>query len=267
VTHGAARIAMFDSGLGGLSVYTELRSALPSAEVVYAADTARMPYGDRPLGEVEHFARQMIARLRPVEPSLLVIACGTTCSAFDASGYVPPNLPTLAIVDCGIAAALSRSASKRIGVIATAATIASGIFERKLAGACTGVQVTSVAAPALVPLVEAGAWASHEAEAAVDRYCEPFRAAACDVVILGCTHYPHLRTWFERSLASGVALVDPAQACAETAARMLAGYAPGNGSLTVEVSGDPEMFARRAFELAGVRAAVTRQIDFSAQVE
>jgi glutamate racemase len=267
MTRGAARIAMFDSGLGGLSVYTALREVLPAADVVYAADTARMPYGDRPLGEVEGFARQMIARLRADEPSLLVIACGTTCSAFDASGYVPPGLPTLAIVDCGIAGALLRSASKRIGVIATAATIASGIFARKLAQAEPGVLVTSVAAPALVPLVEAGAWASDEAMSAVDDYCEAFRAAGCDVVILGCTHYPHLRPSFERSLGSGVALVDPAQACAAAAARMLAGYAPGSGSLTVEVSGDPQTFARRAFELAGVRAAATHHVDFSAQVE
>ncbi len=267
MTQSSSRIAMFDSGLGGLSVYAALRSALPWADIVYAADTARMPYGDRPLAEVERFARQMIARLRLADPALLVIACGTTCSAFDASGYSPPGLRTLAIVDCGIASAVSRSATKRIGVVATAATIGSGIFERKLAAACADAHVTAVAAPSLVPLVEAGAWASDEAKKAVDEYCRAFRAAACDVVILGCTHYPHLRAWFQKSLGSGVALIDPAQACAAAAARMLAGSAQGTGSLTFEVSGDADEFARRAFDLAGVRATQVRHVDFSAQVE
>ncbi|MDQ6767777.1 MAG: glutamate racemase [Candidatus Eremiobacteraeota bacterium] len=263
----ARRIAMFDSGLGGLSVYTALRAALPDADVFYAADTARMPYGDRPLAQVEGYARQMIARLRRYDPALLVIACGTTCSAFDASGYAPPGMPALAIVDCAIAAAASASQSGRVGVIATAATSASGIFERKLTRYSPNIRVTSVAAPKLVPLVESGAWASSDARRAVDEYCEPFRAAGCDAVILGCTHYPHLRRLFRESLGDGVAIIDPAQACAQSAQGLLASLAPGEGSLTFEVSGDAADFAARASELTGVTASALRRVDFSDQVE
>ena len=128
--------------------------------------------------------------------------------------------------------------------------------------------VTSVAAPELVPLVEAGAWDSESAAAAVDAYCRRFRSANCDAVVLGCTHYPHLRHWFERSLGDGVVLVDPAQACADAAAVALAGAEPrGNGTLTVLVSGDRDIFARRARELSGVRATTLEHVDFSREVE
>ncbi|MBV8459979.1 MAG: glutamate racemase [Candidatus Eremiobacteraeota bacterium] len=266
MTARARRVAMFDSGLGGLSVYTTLREALPDADIVYAADTARMPYGDRPLPQVEAFARQMIAMLRRHDPSLLVIACGTSCSAFAASGF-QPGLPTLAIVACGVAAAAAATAGGRIGVIATAATIGSGIFERDLLRARPHAVVTSVAAPKLVPLVEAGAWGTQAAASAVEEYCQPLRAASCDAVVLGCTHYPHLRRWFARSLGPEVRLVDPAQACADAAARALAGATPGGGTLTVLVSGDRDVFARRAFELSGVQPNALESADFSREVE
>lgn len=258
---------MFDSGLGGLSVYTALRGSLPDADVIYAADTARMPYGDRRLDQVESFARQMIAVLRPYEPSLLVIACGTTCSAFAASGYRPPRLQTLAIVDCGIAAATTASVHGRIGVVATAATIGSGIFERTLRAARPSSVVTSVAAPKLVPLVEAGAWDTASAEAAVEEYCAPLVAAHCDTVILGCTHYPHLRRWFEHSLGPSVRLVDPAQACAAAAAAALEDAKGGQGTLSVLVSGDADEFAQRMDALSAVRASSLKHVDFSAEVE
>ncbi len=264
MTPRTRRIALFDSGLGGLSVYSAIRTAIPDADIVYAADTARVPYGDRPLAQVEGFARQMIAALRRYDPSLLVIACGTSCSAFDASGYISP-LPALAIVDCGIGAAVRQSASGRIGVIATGATIASGIFERKLISARPGAQVTAIAAPTLVPLVELGKWFD-EAGEAVNEYCQPMLAAHCDTVILGCTHYPHLRGWFERSLGPGVSIVDPAQACAQAAAATLSAEQPGQGSLTLLISGDAGQFAKRAYELAQVKGSI-ESIDFSTEVE
>ena len=258
---------MFDSGLGGLTVYTALRAAMPDADIFYAADTARMPYGDRSLEEVASFARQLIAALRRFEPSLLVIACGTTCSAFAASGYRPPGLSTLAVVDCGIEAAAAMTAHGRFGVIATAATIGSGIFERKLAQARQDAVVRSVAAPKLVPIVEAGAWATDAAAQAVEEYCAPLVTARCDTVILGCTHYPHLRKWFERSLGPTTTIVDPATACAAAAARALEDGARGQGSFHVLVSGDADAFARRALALSGVRASTLTHVDFSTQVE
>lgn len=258
---------MFDSGLGGLTVLTALRRVMPDVDVVYAADTARVPYGDRPLAQVEGFSRQTIERLRRHDPALLVIACGTTCSAFDAAGYTARELAALAIVDCGVAAAAAQSSNGRIGVIATAATINSGIFERKLRATRADVRVTSVSAPKLVPLVESLRGGSDEAGAAVDAYCQPFRAQACDTVVLGCTHFPLLMPWFAQALGPSVAIVDPALACADAAAQMLAGLPPGSGSLTFEVTGDAQQFAQAATKLAGVHATSIRHVDVSDQME
>lgn len=271
-------VAMLDSGLGGLTVLTALRRMFPNLDVIYFADTAKVPYGDRPLAEVTAFGQQIIAHLQRYAPTLVIVASGTTCAAFEASAWKPTGVPTLGVVACGVGAAAAQSSFGRIGVVATAGTIASGIFERKLKQVKPDVSVTSVGAPKLVPLVESCAWATDEARDAVEEYIQPFRAAACDTVILGCTHFPHLLRWFERSLGNGVAIVDPAIACAQQAAKMLrererlSNRRPlsrpqarrgGEGRLTFEVSGDPEKFAHAAFDLAGVRAAETRQVEFA----
>ncbi len=263
----ARRVAMFDSGLGGLSVFVALRRLMPDVDVIYAADTARVPYGDRPLAQVEGFSRGTIARLRVHDPSLLIIACGTTCSAFDAVGYMPNEVATLAIVDCGVRAALGASRHGRIGVIATAATINSGIFERKLKTARADVRVTAVAAPKLVPLVESGEGMSDAAAAAVDQYCEPLRDAQCDTVILGCTHYPLLALWFERSLSPSTAIVDPALSCAQAAVQLLSAAPPGTGKFELEVTGDERTFAAIASRLSGIVPTAVRHVDVLDQVK
>jgi glutamate racemase len=264
---------MLDSGLGGLTVLTALRRVLPEIEVVYFADTANVPYGDRPLAEIAAFGRQIIEHLQRYDPALIIVASGTTCAAFAESAWTKPeDTPQLGVVACGVDAAVPKSSNDRIGVIATAGTISSGIFERKLKQVKADLRVTRVAAPKLVPLVESCAWASDEARYAVEGYCQPFRAAQCDTVILGCTHFPHLMRWFERSLGSDVTIVDPAIACAQAAAEMIGGRLDGRplqsprrdgGKLTFEVSGDPEKFARAAFDLAGVRATTIRRVDFA----
>lgn len=267
MTAPARTVAMLDSGLGGLTVLSALYRELADIDVVYFADTARAPYGDRPLNDVATFGQQIVERARRYEPALMIIASGTTCAAFEAVAWKPDDMPIIGVVAAGARAAAAQSAIGRIGVIATAATIESGIFERKLREVHPSLRITSVGAPKLVPLVESGQWASDEAKTAVAQYCEPFRAAGCDAVILGCTHFPHLQPWFVRALGPSVALVDPAPACAQAAAAMVAESPPANGSLTFEVSGDADQFAQRAFDLAGVRAQVVRHVDFSDQVE
>ena len=263
----ARRIAMLDSGLGGLTVLTALRRALSDIDVFYFADTARAPYGDRPLREVATFGQQIVERARRYKPALMIVASGTTCAAFEEVAWTPDDMPIVGVVAAGARAAAAQSASGRIGVIATAGTIASGIFERKLRDVNSSLRITSVGAPKLVPLVESGEWASDEAKMAVAHYCEPFRAAGCDAVILGCTHFPHLQPWFERALGPSVVLIDPAPASAHAAAALVAHSPPGQGSLIFEVSGDADQFAQRAFELAGVKAQTTSHVDFSEQVE
>ncbi|PZR61125.1 MAG: glutamate racemase [Candidatus Eremiobacter antarcticus] len=255
------RIAMLDSGLGGLGVLAAVRSIMPDADVMYFADTARVPYGDRPLPQVAEFGRQIIAWLLPYEPSLIIVASGTTCAAFEQVDFRCPDVTQLGIVECAAEAAVRCTKNDRIGVVATAATADSGIFGRRLRALRSDLEVTEVGAPALVPLVEAGAWRTQEARAAVDASVRPLTAAGCDVVILGCTHFPHLERWFRESFRAGVTISDPAVACAAAAARILADAQPGTGRLEFAASGDAALFGRRALALTGIAGIAARHVD------
>src|SRR4029077_3937851 len=133
---------MLDSGLGGLTVLTALRRTLPDVDVVYFADTARAPYGDRPLPEVAAFGLQIIARARRYDPALMIVASGTTCAASEAVAWKPYIMAIVGVVAEGAREAAAQSSSGRIGVIATAGTIASGIFERKLRELNSSLRIT-----------------------------------------------------------------------------------------------------------------------------
>lgn len=257
-------VALIDSGLGGLTVLSALRDRMPQLDVVYFADTAHVPYGDRSLGEVAWYGRQMIDWLSAFQPAAIIVASGTTCAAFEAANWSATGVPQLGVAALGAAAGVAASKTQNIGVIATQATTDSGIFERKIHALEPAAIVTSVAAPALVPLVESGAWAGDGARDAVAAYVSPVRAANCDTLILGCTHFPHLRRWFVETLGEGVRIVDPADATAAEAERQLRGLAAGNGRLLFAVSGDVADFARHALQLSGFVANDTQQVAVSA---
>jgi len=241
---------MLDSGLGGLTVLHALRKLAPGVDVVYFADTANVPYGDRGLDEVALLGARIVERLATYDPAAIIIASGTTCAAFDTCGWPASSAPLVGVIEAGAASALRASRRGAIGVIATRGTIDSGSFERALHALAPATRVTNVAAPALVPLVEAGESGSERAHAAVDAACAPFRTAQCDAVILGCTHFPHLRAWFAAALGPDVALVDPADECAAGCLRILERSAPsearGQAQFICEVSGDEREFARHA---------------------
>src|SRR6202158_2408148 len=123
-------VAMLDSGLGGLTVLAALRALAPQADVVYFADTANVPYGDRSLEEVAALGARIVERLATPDPSVIVAASGTTCAAFDACGWPPSASPIVGVIEAGARAATSCTKSGAVGVIATRATIESGAFER-----------------------------------------------------------------------------------------------------------------------------------------
>jgi glutamate racemase len=237
---------MLDSGLGGLTVLSALRALASDVDVLYFADTAHVPYGDRTLEDVAALGGRIVEHFAAFDPASIVIASGTTCAAFDRCGWPAAKAPLAGVIEAGSRAAVAASASGDIGVIATRATIDSGCFEQALRALSSSVRVTNVAAPALVPIVEAGESSSERARTAVIEACAPFVEARCDAVILGCTHFPHLRTWFAAALGPSVKLVDPADACAASVAALLADGVGGSGRLSVEVSGDELTFAQRA---------------------
>jgi len=253
---------MFDSGLGGLTVLASVRAKAGPTDILYYADTAHVPYGDRALEEVAGFARSIISRLLTHDPALITIACGTTCSAFDKLGWPEIGIPLLGLIGPGARAAVAATPSGAIGVVATNATIKSGVFERAIHALRSDAVLTSVGAPALVPIVESGRWATDEARAAVAECCERLTAANCDTVILGCTHFPHLAKWFQAALGPDVRLIDPADALGDDAAEILSTLEPQRGEIDFDVSGDPDAFTKSASILLGWPITGTRNVVF-----
>lgn len=213
-----APIGVFDSGLGGLTVARAIAELLPDEALVYLGDTARVPYGTRSAETVIRYARACARALRAREVKMLVVACNTVSAVALDMLRVELDIPVLGVIAPGARAGVAASAGGRVGVIATAGTVASGAYIREVAAAESRVEVVAQAAPLLVPLVEEG-WLDGEVpRLAVRRYLEPLVAAEIDALVLGCTHYPLLAPLITRELADlagrDVPVVDSARATA-----------------------------------------------------
>jgi glutamate racemase len=244
-------IAVFDSGVGGLTVLHECLVSLPHEDYVYLGDTARFPYGNRSQPELEAFALELATRLVDEGAKLLVVACNSaTAAALPVlRRALSGRVPVVSVVgpESRLAAATTRN--DRIGLLATAATVASGAYGRALAQAAPRATLHPVACPELAPLIQAGGEVDDEVVACVDEYCAPLRRAGVDTVILGCTHYPLVRPLLQRTMGRGVTLVTSGEAIAgEVEHRLresgLEAPADRRGSYRFLCSGDPEEFRR-----------------------
>lgn len=205
-------IGVFDSGVGGLTVLSELQRRLPGETTVYLGDNARAPYGPRPSDEVRRFALEGVRWLLDQEIKLLVLACNTaTSQALPIVREVAP-VPVLGVVRPGAVAAAASTRVGRVGVIATVGTVGSGAYPAAILEADPRLAVTQQACPDLVPLVEAGRLDDPGTDAAVRGYLDQLRASdpQIDTLLLGCTHYPLLRPLIEAAVGEGVAVVDSA---------------------------------------------------------
>ncbi|HEU4630116.1 MAG TPA: glutamate racemase [Gemmatimonadaceae bacterium] len=205
-----APIGVFDSGIGGLTVVRELVRQLPAERIVYVGDTARVPYGPKSPETVRRYSHEIGGFLVDQGVKAVVIACNTaTAHALQALRDELP-VPVIGVVEPGARAAVAASPARRIGVLGTAGTIASGAYERAIRALAPDAMVMSRACPLFVPLVEEG-WTEHEVtERVAEEYLEPVLAAGVDAVVLGCTHYPLLKGPIGRVLA-GVRLIDSAE--------------------------------------------------------
>ena len=244
-------IAVFDSGVGGLTVLHECLVSLPQEDFVYLGDTARFPYGLRSPEELRAFAFELADLLLEHGAKLLVIACNSaTAAALPAlREHLHGRVGVVGVVgpESRLAAQVTRSG--RVGLLATPATVESGAYDRSLAAAAPSATLTSVAAPALAPLIQAGGEVDEHVVVEVERLCDPLRAARVDTVILGCTHYPLVRPMLQRELGRGVEIVSSGAAIAEEvhaqlAARGLDRPDGRRGSYRFLCSGDPEAFRR-----------------------
>ncbi|MBI4351050.1 MAG: glutamate racemase [Elusimicrobia bacterium] len=250
-------IGIFDSGLGGLTVFKELRALLPGEDLVYFGDTARVPYGTKSPEAVLAFSKEITAYLLEKKIKFLIVACNTASSlALEEIRGLSP-VPVLGVIEPGVEAALKAvPAGGRVLVTGTSATVNSRAYSRALAAAGPGIKVAEKACPLFVPLVEEGWCARPAAAIAAREYLAPFRGKA-DVLILGCTHYPLLKKVIARVMGPRTRIVDSALAAARAALAQLSGLGLLNparrGSSEFIVSDAPARFSELAYKLLRIR--------------
>lgn len=255
-----APIGVFDSGLGGLTVTHAVRRVLPQESLVYLGDTARVPYGTRSAQTVVRYARSCAAKLRSHDIKLLVVACNTVSAVALDMLRVELDIPVLGVIAPGARAGVAASRTGRLGVLATAGTVASGAYSRAVAAADSRSEVFSVPAPLLVPLAEEG-WVDGEVpEKVLERYLGELSTHAIDTVVLGCTHYPLFADLFRvhapRVCGRGTRVVDSAQATADELAQLLEARGLGAarsapGELRLLVTDIPGRFSEVAARFLG----------------
>ena len=201
---------MFDSGMGGLTVLHECLVTMPSEDFVYLGDTARFPYGEKSQEELERFSVQIAAFLERVGVKLLVVACYSATSAALPALQERFSTPIVGVVMPGARAAVQSSRYRRIGIMATEATVASGAYPRAIHSLDSGAEVVQQACPGLVSFIQEGDVASRELADAVRGFTAPLKERRPDVVIMGCTHYPLIAPMLQRHLGRDVTLVNPA---------------------------------------------------------
>ena len=214
-------IGVFDSGLGGLTVVRELIRKFPYEDIVYFGDTARLPYGSKSERVITEFSFQNTEFLMKHNIKLLVVACNTASSVSLSKLKKSFSLPILGVVEPGAEAAVKVTKNGRIGVIGTKGTIATRSYDKALKKIKPGIKIFSHACPLFVPLAEEG-WINKDVTYRIAKeYLKPLKKKKVDTLILGCTHYPILKTVIAKVMGPEVKLIDSARATADTVKELL----------------------------------------------
>lgn len=243
-------IAVFDSGVGGLTVLHELLVALPAEDFLYLGDTARFPYGDKSADQLRAFSLEIADHLLAAGAKLLVVACGSATAAALPTlreRLAGAGIDVVGVIEPAAELAVAATRSRRIGLLATPATVASGAFATAIAARDPDIELTSVPCPDLAPIIQRGFPFDEAVVDTVRRYTAPLRAAAVDTVILGSTHYPLVAPMLQRMLGRGVRLVTSGQGVAHAVeraleARDLLNDRDGEGAYRFHATGDVETF-------------------------
>ena len=205
-----APVGVFDSGVGGLTVAREIMRNLPSEKIVYIGDTARVPYGSKSKETVIRYSRQIIRFLQEQQVKAIVVACNTA-SAFALDTVRNEfDIPIIGVIESGAKVAAARTRNKRVGIIGTVGTVGSGIHAQYLKKLDPEITVFGKACPLFVPLVEEG-WLHDPVTVEVaSRYLKELQDKDVDTLILGCTHYPLIRSTIRQVMGEEVCLVNPA---------------------------------------------------------
>ena len=243
----ARPVGVFDSGMGGLTVLHECLVTLPHENFTYVGDGARLPYGPRPSEEIRRFAGEIATYLEGQGVKLIVAACNSATSAALPDLQERLSVPIVGVITPEAHAAVQATRNRRIGLLATEATVASGRYDDLVRTLDAGVRMTAVPCPELVPLIESDDPFSAATVEAVRAYAAPLKDAGVDTVILGCTHYPLIRPIFQRVFGRDVTLVFSAEETAREVAETLARKGIENdgrreGGYRFATTGDPELF-------------------------
>jgi glutamate racemase len=269
-------VAVFDSGVGGLTVLHELLVSLPTEDYIYLGDTARFPYGERSAEELQAYAVEIADHLLDAEAKLLVIACNSASAAaleaveahLQANGH---DVDVIGVLRPAAQLAVVASHTGRVGLLATPATVASGAYERAVGAADPHVHLESVACPDLAPIIQSGFPFDDEVVETVRSYCAPLRDADVDTVILGSTHYPLCAPILQRMLGRGVTLVSAGTGVARGVERALASAGllnpqPGEGAYRFQCTADVESFKPLATRFLQMPLGEVVHVDLASKV-
>lgn len=240
-------VGVFDSGMGGLTVLHECLVTLPHEDFVYLGDGARLPYGPRPLDEIRRFAGEIAGYLEREGTKLIVAACNSATAAALPELQERLEVPIVGVITPEAHAAVQTTRNRRIGLLATEATVEAGRYEELVRALDAGARVFPVACPRLVPLIESEEPFGAETTEAVREYAQSLKEADVDTVILGCTHYPLIRPILQRVFGRGVRLVFSAEETAREVAETLERKGIENdpsreGAARFLTTGDPALF-------------------------
>lgn len=252
--HKDAPIGVFDSGVGGLTVAREIMRQIPNEKIIYFGDTARLPYGDKSRKTVTRYSEQIVRFLKTFQVKTIVVACNTASAYALDTLEKDIDIPIVGVIKPGAKTAVDVTQNGRIGVIATEATISSQMYTKYITNLNPSVTIYEKACPLFVPLVEEGLWEDPVTDEIVRRYLTELIDIDIDTLILGCTHYPLIRSTLRRIIGDKVTLVNPAYETAIELRQLLSEMnmlneeTPGLGSNQYQfyVSDKAEKFVRFA---------------------
>jgi len=243
------KIGIFDSGIGGLTVYGALKKKYPFCDFIYFADTAHVPYGDKSEKTIISYTGKIVSFLLRQKADLIVCACNTASAVALKSISENCPVPVHGVIDAAVAEA---AAFSRVAVIGTKLTVKSGVYEKKLKKNNGKITVKSLPAPLFVPLVEEGWSGTDVSKRVTEIYLAPVKRMRPEALILGCTHYPILRKEISSYMGAGTRLVD-SSSVSEAVAPFVRRF-PGRGKSSFYVSDDPVHFVRTAKKIMKVSA-------------
>lgn len=216
-----ASIGIFDSGFGGLTVMNAVKNLLPHENIIYFGDTANLPYGNKSAEAISGYCVKNTEFLLSLGIKLLIIACHTACaSSYTQIEKISP-IPVIGVISPSLDLIKEHAKTGKVALLGTRRTIQSGVYQKLIAASLPHSEVTSIACPLFVPIVEEG-YANHPiAESVVQEYLKPLQEKTIEALLLGCTHYPLLQKFIQKGMHPSTILIDPSIECAKQTQKIL----------------------------------------------